>query len=77
VALTEDNRLVHLAPVDYVVWTKDLEDYIARTAPLLSEDYPKARHEAWFTGQASDRTKEELRARGWKVYEEVLGSSPE
>ena len=71
-ALTDDNRLVHLAPVDYVVWSQDLADYIANTAPRLEREYPNARHEVWFTGRASDRTKKEFGALGWIVFENAL-----
>ena len=71
-ALTDDNRPVHLAPVDYVVWSQDLADYIANTAPRLEREYPNARHEVWFTGRASDRTKKEFGALGWIVFENAL-----
>lgn len=66
------NRVVYLVPADYVVWSKDLADYTEQVTKWLREHYPKAQREAWFTGRASDRTKQQLGLLGWSIQEGKL-----
>ena len=40
------------------------------------EDFPSARLEAWITGETSDRTRQELTARGWKIQTKSLRPEP-
>jgi hypothetical protein len=61
------NRIAYLVPVDYMVWTEELETYIDGETPWLGEHHPGAGVEVWLTGESSALVKKELQARGWSV----------
>jgi hypothetical protein len=76
VALTKDGRLVHLAPADYIPWTSPVAQAVDGAVQRAKEDFPSARLEAWITGEASDRTRQELTGRGWKIQTKSLRPEP-
>jgi len=76
VALTKDGRLVHLVPADYVPWTSQVAQAVDGAVQRAKEDFPSARLEAWITGETSDRTRQELTARGWKIQTKSLRPEP-
>jgi hypothetical protein len=76
VALTKDGRLVHLVPADYVPWTSQVGQAVDGAVQRAKEDFPSARLEAWITGDASDRTRQELTGRGWKIQTQTLRPEP-
>jgi len=76
VALTKDGRLVHLVPADYIPWTSQVAQAVDGAVQRAKEDFPSARLEAWITGEASDRTRQELTARGWKIQTKSLRPEP-
>jgi hypothetical protein len=76
VALTKDGRLVHLVPADYVPWTSQVAQAVDGAVQRAKEDFPSARLEAWVTGDVSDRTRQELAGRGWKVQARSLRPEP-
>lgn len=76
VALTKDGRLVHLVPADHIPWTSEVAQAVDGAVQRAKEDFPSARLEAWITGDASDRTRQELTGRGWKVQTKSLRPEP-
>ena len=75
-ALTKDGRLVHLVPADYVPWTSQVAQAVDGAVQRAKEDFPSARLEAWLTGDASDRARQELTGRGWKLQTKSLLPEP-
>ena len=76
VALTKDGRLVHLVPADHIPWTSEVGQAVDGAVQRAKEDFPSARLEAWITGDASDRTRQELTGRGWKIQTKSLRPEP-
>jgi hypothetical protein len=77
-AVLARGRVVYLLPVDYLVWTEDLARDVAEAATRARRENALARREIWLTGRASERTRSELRDRGFELREGALGptSSP-
>jgi len=74
VALTKEQKLVVVLPVDYVFWTEpiaiwsennqeDRESFLADRPELEIQGT-----ELWLTGNISDRARRELTEEGWKIY---------
>jgi hypothetical protein len=76
VALTKDGRLVHLVPADYIPWTSQVAQAVDGAVQRAKEDFPSARLEAYVTGDVSDRTRQELTGRRWKVQAKSLRPEP-
>jgi hypothetical protein len=72
VALTRDGRLVHLVPADYVPWTQPVAQAVDTASARAKQDFASAKPEVWITGEASERTRKELAARGWGLREKSL-----
>jgi hypothetical protein len=75
-ALAKGDRLACLYPIDYMVWTQSVEGYVDRGTRLAKERYPHAKRELWLTGTVSERSKKELRKRGWAVHEKGMAVLP-
>ena len=67
IAKLSGNRIAYLVPIDYMVWTEELESYVANEIAWMTEHHEGASIEVWLTGETSDRVARELRARGWVV----------
>ena len=76
-ALTADNRVLQIVNADYVVWTEDMADHADHITAQAQAAFPGAKPEVWLTGQVSPRTRDELRARGWTVFEGGLSLEPQ
>ncbi len=74
--LAKGNRLACLYPVDYVVWTQDVEGYVERGSRFAREHYPEAKRELWLTGSTSERSKREFLKRGWAVHDKGMSVLP-
>jgi hypothetical protein len=69
-ALTADNRLISLLPVDYLFWTEGIAT-AARSHVDAHADLQVAGREFWFTGKTSERCRSELGALGWTVRDGI------
>ena len=70
--LTGEGRLVHLSPIDHVVWTQELENYEREASSAARQHHPHAERKLWLTGTASERVHMELEQRGWTIKTAVL-----
>lgn len=60
-----------LAPVDYVFWTKKLEDRLNQYEVALKEISFGSTKELWVTGKIDKDARVEFERRGWKVKDKV------
>jgi len=67
-ALTADGTLVVAAAVDLLFWTEDIAAAADRPVSGASK------RQLWISGALSERTRLELKARGWTVHEGVPAS---
>lgn len=74
--LAKGDRLACLYPVDYVVWTQNVEGYAERGTRIAKDYYPDAKRELWLTGTATERSKQEFGKRGWTVHEKGMWVLP-
>jgi hypothetical protein len=69
VAKTKDNKIVFNVPLDYMVWTKGLEN----VASIITQEVARMKdvtgREIWVTGRFSPLAKETLEKLGWDVHE--------
>jgi hypothetical protein len=72
IALTQDGRLVHLVPADYVGWTQPVAEAVEAAVARAKSEQPKARPELWITGDLSAQARKELESRGWKAQAQAL-----
>ena len=63
-------------PADYVPWTSEVAQAVDGAVQRAKEDFASARLEVWITGDASDRARQELTARGWKIQTKSLRPEP-
>jgi len=66
------NRIAYLVPIDYMVWTEELQKYVEGEIEWLGEHYPDETVEVWLTGESSPLVKKELRARGWSIQDNAI-----
>lgn len=66
------NRIAYLVPIDYMVWTEELQKYVDVEIAWLNEHHPGASVELWLTGESSALVKEKLRDRGWSTRDNAL-----
>jgi hypothetical protein len=71
-ALAGGRRVVELMPFDFVVWTEDFANHVEHVTRYVRSNFHKSHWEVWLTGKLSDRTRQELRKRGWKAHEQAL-----
>jgi hypothetical protein len=71
-ARADGNRVIELLPFDFVVWTEDFANHVEHVTRYVRANFYGSHWEVWLTGQLSDRTRQELRKRGWKAHEQVL-----
>jgi hypothetical protein len=68
VALAGDGTIVITLPVDHVAWTELVAKTVTGAEEALKAAGPGKR-ELWLGGTISPRAREELEARGWKIFE--------
>lgn len=68
VARTKDGKLVAAFSADAVFWTEAMADAASEFSGAYAADPAKTR-EIWLIGQASDRFKSEMKAKGWQVFD--------
>lgn len=68
VARARDGRLVAAISADALFWTEPMAGAVAEFVETWAGDGAKTR-ELWVIGEASDRFKSEMKARGWQVLD--------
>jgi len=68
VARTADGKLVAAISADAMFWTEAMADAAAEFAATYAAETAQTR-ELWLVGQASERFKAELKAKGWQVFD--------
>lgn len=63
-----DGRVAVVAAVDYLSWTEDLAELVARATPRLQEHTGATIVEAWIEGGCSPLAKAGLREHGYEVH---------
>ena len=66
------NRIAYLVPVDYMVWTEELQKFVDGEIEWLNDHYPEAVVEVWLTGESSPLVKKDLRARDWSIRDNAI-----
>ena len=66
------NRIAYLVPIDYMVWTEELQKYVDGEIEWLSGHYADESVQVWLTGESSPLVKKELRARGWSIRDKAI-----
>jgi len=67
----KDGRLVLLAPVDYVFWTKKLEDKINSLEKDLGNLPGTTGKELWISGRMDEGARAQFEQRGWKIQDDA------
>jgi hypothetical protein len=70
--IAKGDRFACLYPVDYVVWTPGVAQFVNDATRYAETNFPTARRELWLTGRASARATEELLNRRWTVREKSM-----
>ena len=68
VARARDGRLVAAISADALFWTEPMAGAVAEFVATYADDAATTR-ELWVIGEASDRFKSEMKARGWQVLD--------
>jgi hypothetical protein len=71
------NRIAYIVPVDYMVWTEELQKYVDGEIEWLNEHHPEASVEVWLTGESSALVKEELQDRRWSIRDNAITATME
>ena len=66
---TQDGAIISLMPIDHLSWTEEVAVLIeaALERPEFQTDAPKT---VWLMNRSSERAKEEIRSRGFEIYED-------
>jgi len=75
VAKAGQGRAVALVPVDWIAWTEPYAKAIAEIGERSNKELGGTSLELQLTGRVSDRAKQETKALGWTVTENVPGPS--
>ena len=67
----KDGALILLAPADYVIWTKRLEDKVNSFENSISRMTDISGKELWITGKFDKTARANFESNGWKVKENV------
>jgi hypothetical protein len=67
--LRKDGVIVFLAPIDYIFWTKNVEQKMNKLDRGISKVSDISAKEMWITGKIGSAAREHFTARGWKVQE--------
>jgi hypothetical protein len=73
VAKAGDGRAVALVPVDWIAWTEPYAKAVAEIGERSKKELGATGLELRLTGRMSDRAKQETKALGWTVTENVPG----
>jgi hypothetical protein len=65
----KDGKLVLLSPVDYVFWTKKLEDKLNAFESGVQKMTEANGKELWISGRMDEGARAQFEKRGWKVQE--------
>ncbi len=69
-ALTDKNELLFNTPLDYLIWSPQLEKFAnAADAKAKKLNVPDGKKLFWLTGTCSGEARKQLQKRGWKVKE--------
>lgn len=66
---TKSGALVLLAPVDYVIWTKNLDNRLKSLDNSIKEMASSSSKELWITGKLENSARANFESNGWKVKE--------
>jgi hypothetical protein len=68
---TRSGKIVMVVGLDHLIWTRQASDMVAVIDQDIKQGKPGTVVEIRLTGTASERAKEGLRERGWKLFENV------
>lgn len=68
-----DGGIVILLPVDYIAWTPQIRDTVRQFQGQFKKT-EKPNVEVWLSGELSQRTKDEIKALGWKFQTQAANS---
>jgi hypothetical protein len=66
---TKNGALILLAPVDYVIWTKKLDDEVKSLDSSIQKMGSASSKELWATGKLEKTARAHFESNGWKVNE--------
>lgn len=69
-ALLEDGSLLMMAPLDHLLWTEEIAQYVASVNKHVATQ-ASTRKMLWFSGTASPMALKNLTAAGWQVQQKV------
>lgn len=67
-----DGTIVVVAPVDRLLWTKEMSSHITGLNEAILADNPKARRVLWITGTFSDLARSNMEELGWVLRPKAL-----
>jgi len=70
-ALLEDGSLLMMAPLDHLLWTQEIANYVASVNQHVAAQATPPRKILWFSGTASSLALKNLSAAGWQVQQKV------
>ncbi len=71
-AYTGESKLIVAAHVDYLLWTRPVDQVVRSFAEAELPDAPIEAREIWLSGDASPKARREIEARGISVVERVF-----
>jgi hypothetical protein len=71
-AYTSEGKLIVAAQVDYLLWTRPVDDFVRSFADAEVPEVQVESREMWLSGEASPKARREIEARGITVVEGVL-----
>jgi hypothetical protein len=77
VAKTKAGKAVVLVALDYLPWSEAADKAVAEAAARAKAELKATSLEIRITGRASDLARQQMKARGWSIVENVPGSLPE
>lgn len=69
-ALLDDGSLLMMAPLDHLLWTQEISNYVASVNQSAAQATPP-RKLLWFSGTASPLALKNLSAAGWQVQQKA------
>lgn len=70
-AILEDGSLLMMAPLDHLLWTQNIANYVASVNQHVASQATPPRKLLWFSGTASSLALKNLAAAGWQVQQKA------
>jgi hypothetical protein len=68
----KDGSLLVVAPVDYLLWTKELGPHLTAMSQQLSKSNPSSRKVLWVSGTLSPLALKHMKALGWEIQQNAF-----